>query len=121
MAGHPLEGPLRARRVSSMITGSRLVYELSPAGSLELGREGGSLGRAMCCGSLVRVRRGGGGELTVCACPSSSPSSSLSSSPTSPLPSAPLLLMSLLPRYVRLSISLSVITAVEGEEGTLAG
>src|SRR6266481_4982721 len=61
MAGHPLEGLLRAWHVSSMITGSRLVYESSPPGSLELGREGGSSGRAVCCGSLVRVRRGGGG------------------------------------------------------------
>src|SRR6266481_2855514 len=121
MAGHPLEGLLRAWHVSSMITGSRLVYESSPAGSLELGREGGSSGRAVCCGSLVRVRRGGGGELTAHVCPSSSPSSSSSSSPTSLLPSAPSPLMSLLPQYVRLSISLSVIMAVEGEEGTSAG
>src|SRR6266481_3846158 len=98
MAGHPLEGPLRARRVSSMITGSRLVYELSPAGSLELGREGGDSGRAMCCGILVCGQRGGGGELTACTCPSSSPSSSSSSSPASPLPSGPSPLMSLLPR-----------------------
>src|SRR6266481_10170433 len=119
MASHPLEGLLRTRHVSLMITGLRLVYELSPAGSLELGREGGSLGRAMCCGSLVHVRRGGRGELTACACPSSSPSSSLSSSPASLLPSAPSLLMSLLLQYIRLSISLSVIMAVEGEEGTL--
>src|SRR6266481_1621363 len=66
MASHPLEGLLRTRHVSLMITGLRLVYELSPAGSLELGREGGSSGRAMCCGSLVRVRRGGRGELTAC-------------------------------------------------------
>src|SRR6266481_9776119 len=121
MAGHLLEGPLRAWHVSSMITGLRLVYELSPAGSLELGREGGSLGRAVCCGSLVRVCRGGRRELTVRTCSSSSPSSSSSSSPTSLLPSAPSPLMSLLLRYVRSSISLSVIMAVEGEEGTSAG
>src|SRR6266481_8369905 len=114
MAGHPLEGPLRAWRISSMITGSRLVYESSPAGSLELGREGGSSGRAVCCGSLVHVCRGGRGELTAHVCPSSSPSSSSSSSPTSPLPSAPSPLMSLLRQYVRSSILLSVITAVKG-------
>src|SRR6266481_4558761 len=104
-----------------MITRSRLVYESSPAGSLELGREGGSSGRAMCCGSLVCVRRGGGGGITARACPSSCPSSSSSSSPASLLLSAPLPLMSLLPQYVRSSISLSVIMAVEGEEGTSAG